>query len=50
MVGVDSRVGLVFKVDERDLVVEEGAAVGTIEGEGRAGGVQVAVDLRIPEP
>ena len=53
MVGVDSRDGLVFKVDERDLVVEECAAVGTVEGEGRAGRVQVAgdatVDLRIPE-
>jgi len=39
VVGVDGRVCLVFKVDERDLVVEEGAAVGTIEGIGRAGGV-----------
>jgi len=54
VVGVDSRVAMVFKVDERDLVVEEDAAVGTVEGEGRAGGVQVAgdstVDLWIPEP
>ncbi len=54
MVGVDSRVGLVFKVDERDLVVEEGAAVGAVEGEGSAGGVKVAGDstgdLWIPEP
>jgi len=39
VVGVDSRIGLVFKVYGRDLVVEEGAAVGTIEGIGRAGGV-----------
>jgi len=39
VVGVDSRVGLIFKVDKRDLVVEEDAAVGTVEGEGRAGGV-----------
>jgi len=39
VVGVDSRVAMVFKVDERDLVVEEDAAVGTVEGEGRAGGV-----------
>jgi len=54
VVGVNSRIGLVFKVNERNLVVEEGAAVGTVEGEDRAGGVQVAsdatVDRRIAEP
>jgi len=38
VVGEDSRVCLVFKVDERDLA-KESAAVGTIEGIGRTGGV-----------
>jgi len=54
VVGVNSRIGLVFKVNERDLVVEESTAIVTIEGEGRAGEVQVTsdatVDRRIAEP
>jgi len=39
--GIDSRVGLVDKVDERDLVVKEEAGV-VAQREGSAGRVQVA--------